>query len=263
MKLITKVFVRTTAFAVCALTLSACNSDQSAGSAGTAVSAPITNGGTSTVTSTGGTSGTPAPTHSATPTPTAAPVTTTGSYPSCVSSDTTHICIGLKIVAYESTAGVPTLTEAQAVTLVDGMNTIWSQCNVGFQLEVYQSINPATLGLPSDPNWDTQTDAIRDQFASNTQFLVVAVSALSGSTIAVTRVPYSYEYGTIVEAAYATNPMTVGHELGHYQGLAHVSDSTNLMNPYIGADTRTLTASQCATSISTDSQYWAAMKRTP
>ena len=263
MKLNSLFLIRSAVFAACAITLSSCNSDQSSGSAETPVSAGITAGTTTTPTATPTATATPTRSVTPTPTPTATPVVSTGSYPSCVSSDTTHICIGLKIVAYEDTTGVPTLTEAEAITLVNGMNTVWAQCNVGFQLENFQMIDPTTLGLPYDPNWDTQTDAIRQQFASSTQFLVVAVGALSGSTIAVTRVPYSYEYGTIVESAYAQNPLTVGHELGHYQGLEHVSDSTNLMNPYIGANTRTLTASQCTTAISTDSQYWNAMKRTP
>ena len=269
---------RLLAIALITLSFSACNSEDQSATPVAPLSAAITNGGTSVTTTptpvattTPRPTATPAPTATprptatpvatATPTPTATPVTT-GSYPSCVSSDTTHICIGLKIVSYESN-GVPVLTEADAVTLVNGINTVWSQCNIGFQLEDFEIVDPTTLGLPYSPNWSTQTNAVREQFATKTQFLVAAVGPWNVSTIAVTMMPGSGVYGTIVDQQYSHNPLTVGHELGHYQGLYHISDDTNLMTPYISTTAKILTTSQCTTARATDPADWSAMMRKP
>ena len=248
------------------LLLYACNSpDQSAASV-SPESTAITNGGsTSSVsTPTPAPTATPRPGSTATPTPapTATPTPPTGSYPSCVTSDANVICLGLKIVSYESN-GVPDLTEAQAVTLVQGINTVWSQCSIQFQLESFEIIDPTTVGLPYSPNWSTETSAVRTKFKDNTRMVVEAVGPWSVSTIAVTTMPGSGLYGTVVDKQYSQNPLTVGHELGHYQGLYHVSDTSNLMSAYIGTNTKLLDSGQCTTARSTDNQYWTAMMRKP
>jgi hypothetical protein len=180
----------------------------------------------------------------------------------CTSTDPNHICIGLKLVTYTNN-GVPGLTQQQAVTLVNGINNVWQQCNVAFQLETYQAVDPATENLSYNTNWKNDGDTVRSAFNDNGTFLVVTVGSLTGSTIAVTEMPGAGVYGTLVEQDFANNPLTVGHELGHYQGLYHVSDNTNLMNPYIGPDTETLTASQCATARATDLASWQTMMRHP
>jgi hypothetical protein len=242
------------------LLLFACNSpDQSAASV-TPDSNAITSSGSTSITAT------PTPRSgsvpASTPTPTATPVATSGSYPSCVSSDTDHICIGLKIVSYESN-GVPDLTEAQAVTLVNGINTVWSQCNIAFQLESFEIIDPTTVGLPYSPDWQSQTSAVRTKFTDKTRMVVIAVGPWNVSTIAVTTMPGSGLYGTVVDQQYSNNPLTVGHELGHYQGLYHVQDTSNLMSAYIGTNTKLLDSGQCSTSRSTDLSNWTAMLRKP
>jgi hypothetical protein len=205
--------------------------------------------------------------RSAAPTVTPTPVPITGvapipviGAPSCVSSDPNHICIGLKIVSYVSN-NIPILTEAQAITLVNGINTIWRQCNIAFQLETFEQSNPTTVGLSYSTDWKNDGDTVRNTYNDGSTFLVVTVGSLTGATIGVTEMPGAGSYGSLIEAAYAQNPLTVGHELGHYQGLYHVSDSTNLMNPYIGSNTSALTASQCSTARSTDQANWTAMMR--
>ena len=182
-------------------------------------------------------------------------------YTSCLSSDPNHICLALKVVAFLDGSSVPVITEAETVAMVQGLNTVWGQCNIGFQLEAYQAINPADKGLNYNSNWQVDGDSIRSAFQDSNKFLVVAVGSLSGSTIAVTEMPGAGVYGTLVEKAYANNPLTVGHELGHYMGLYHISDSSNLMNPYIGSNTSGLDSSQCATARSTDGSDWTAMRR--
>jgi hypothetical protein len=241
------------ALAMITFTLTACNS-QSAGDTASSGITPVSAGITAGSSSSGSASSA---------SPTATPVGTS-SYPSCVSSDPTHTCIGLKIVSYENSDGVTDMTEAQAVTLVNGINAIYSQCNIAFQLEVYQSVNPTTLGLPYSPNWETQTDAVRTAFADKTRFVIEAVGPWTTATIAVTTMPGSGLYGSVVEQQYAKNPITVTHELSHYEGLYdESSDSNNLESLYYSPEATQLTAAQCATSESINKQYWSKMLRTP
>lgn len=179
---------------------------------------------------------------------------------SCVLSDPNHICIGLKIVSYVKN-GVSVLTQTDALKLVEEISTVWSQCNIGFQLETYQAVDPTTKNLSFNSNWQNDGDTIREMFNDNSSFLVVTVGKLSGSTIGVTEMPDAGVYGSLIEDAYANNSLTVGHELGHYQGLFHVNSSANLMYAYIGDHTATLTADQCATARQTDLSQWQTMIR--
>jgi hypothetical protein len=180
-----------------------------------------------------------------------------------VSGDASHICIGLKLVSLvDNTTGLPSINNADANTLVSQINTVWSQCDIGFQLENYQAIDPTTVGLDYGAESENELTDLRSQFSDNKTFLVVITGPWSGTTIAWTEEGgYGGPFGTIVEDQYGHNPYTVGHELGHYQGLYHVSDDTNLMNPYIGLNTSKLTSSQCATAQQTDTADWQPMLR--
>ncbi|MBC7398231.1 MAG: matrixin family metalloprotease [Bdellovibrionales bacterium] len=204
---------------------------------------------------------TPRPT--AAPTMTPAPVTTPTPAPissTCVSSDPAHLCMGIKMVSYTKNDS-PVLSESQANALIAGINKAWSPCNIAFQLEKYEAVDPATRGLNFDSNWRYDGDTIRSNFNDGNTFLVVSVGNLTGSTIAVTQMPGTGVYGVLVENNYANNPLTVGHELGHYMGLYHVNDTSNLMSAYIGPNTAAVNADQCATARKTDFDYWQVMMR--
>jgi hypothetical protein len=171
-------------------------------------------------------------------------------------------CLGLKFVAYrQSTDTDPTLDEIQAIALVNGMNRIWQSCGIGFTLERFETVNPADLRLNFSPDWRTEGEIVRATFADPTRMLIVAVGPWSTSTIAVTQMPGTGPYGVLVEQDYATNPLTVGHELGHYMGLYHYRDTSNLMNPYIGSGTEALLSSQCAIARDTNVKTWGEMMR--
>ncbi len=197
-----------------------------------------------------------------TATPSSAPASNASTLmTSCHSSDPSIQCIGLKIVSYQNGANPPVLSKTDALTLVQGMNTVWGQCKIAFQLEKFELVDPVTRGLAFSPNWRSDSTQIRSAFQESNEFLVVAVGPWSTATIAVTQMPGYGPFGTLVDQQYAKNPLTVGHELGHYMGLYHYSSSSNLMNPYIGPNTKQLTQSQCDTARSTNLHNWMPMFR--
>lgn len=209
---------------------------------------------TSTPTPTPSSTATPSPTPTATSTPTA---------DTCVSSDPNFQCFGLKLVSYVKTStGKPTVTQAEAGTLIQQVNDVWRTCKVGFQLEEYRAVDPTTLGLAYGAQSENQLTSIRREFSNSTTFLVAAVGPWSGGTIAWAVLPGgSGPFGLVVDEQYSKNPFTVGHELGHYMGLYHYSNYSNLMNPYIGSDTSDLTTNQCNIARETNEYYWKAMRR--
>ena len=178
---------------------------------------------------------------------------------SCKSSDPEFQCLGLRLVSYDSESGGTVITKSEANELVSGLNRVWSTCKIGFELDSYDHVNPITRGLSMNPNWRNEGSQIRSAFNDQQNLLVVAVGNFSASTIAVTEMPGFGPYGTLVESNYAQNSLTVGHELGHYMGLYHIRNSSNLMNPYIGPHTELLSQSQCAIARSTNSRFWTQM----
>ena len=182
---------------------------------------------------------------------------------SCVSNDPNHQCIGLKIVSFQDSSRVSILQKADAQELVRGMNAIWKTCDVAFQLESFLSIDPTEKNLNYSPNWKTESGQVRAAFEEKDTFLIVAVGPWANSTIAVTQMPGNGPHGVLVEKDYARNPLTVGHELGHYQGLLHLRDNTNLMSPYIGPNTAHLSQAQCSLARSTNFSNWPQMLRHP
>jgi hypothetical protein len=192
------------------------------------------------------------------PAPTPPPVMVSGN---CAGDPTVTHCLALKMIAYRNGSIDPTLEKIEADVLVLGMNRVWRPCGIGFTLEVYQTVDPAGYSLSYSPDWRTESQRIRETFGDPERFLIVAVGPWNISTIAVTQMPGTGPYGVLVEEEYATNELTVGHELGHYMGLYHIRDTSNLMNPYIGTGTEALTSTQCEIARETNTRYWTAMMR--
>jgi hypothetical protein len=182
-------------------------------------------------------------------------------FSSCESNDPEVHCIGLKVVSFENQSGSPVLKESETLKLITEMNEVWKPCKVAFQLEKFQSLQPESVGLPYSPDWKRDSDSIRAHFDEDNRFLIVAVGPWTNSTIAVAQMPGNGPYGVLVSEKYAKNAYTVGHELGHYQGLYHLRNKRNLMNSYIGPFTSGLGSAQCSIARRTNLKYWQKMLR--
>jgi hypothetical protein len=201
---------------------------------------------------------TPPSSDTGVPAPSPPPVIAIGD---CKEDATISQCLALKFIAYRSGSQDPTLEKIEADALVGGMNRVWKPCGIGFTLEWFEIVDPTAYRLAYSPDWRTESQRIRETFADPERFLIVAVGPWNISTIAVTQMPGTGPYGVLVEEDFATNELTVGHELGHYMGLYHYRNTTNLMNPYIGSDTEALTPSQCEIARDTNVRFWTPMQR--
>lgn len=235
-------FASFAAFAMTAVALAGCNSGGAAGQdPATAASAPQVN------TSTGGN------------TQSSGQVT-----PSCVSSDANHICLAVQFVSYKDSNGTPVANESQVNTIFNTMNKLWSQCNIGFQVEKYDQVDPTQAGLTYGANSQNELDQIRNAYGTEKNMLLAVNTGPWGTSVnAWTNMPGSAPYGAIMEASIVNygGGIIYAHEFGHYLGLDHVPDQSDLMNAIIYTTSTTLTSDQCATARATATQFWSAMIR--
>jgi hypothetical protein len=108
---------------------------------------------------------------------------------------------------------------------------------------------------------ENELGTIRQQFSDDKTFLLAATGPWNTATIAWTEMPGGGPYGSIVDADYATDPVAVAHELGHYQGLDHDPNLGNVMYAIVYPQDTALTSTQCQAAQSTNTQYWQAMLR--
>jgi len=158
---------------------------------------------------------------------------------------------------------------AAARELVAGMNGIWSQCGINFRLENFEELEPKNVGLPFTTQYMSELPEIRGTLQSSNQLLVVltgrwgsAGDINNSGADAWTTLPGSPPYGAIIDEPVADNTNIVAHEIGHYLGLLHLSNRSNLLSPIVGASSRGLSASQCSVARATARGQWAAMVRT-
>ena len=202
----------------------------------------------------------------ATPLPSAGPLPPIGS--SCQGGGSQHICLALKYVAYVAPGGGPVIDESQAIANVQAMNDLWRQCDVGFQMEQYVAASPASHQLNFETSSYQELDQVRRAFVDGSELVVVTTGTWnrSGSlgtsaANAWTAMPGGGPYGTVMEEPVGGFANIIAHELGHYLGLPHVSDVTDLMNPVIYSNSMQLTSEQCALGRSAAAFFWKRMYR--
>jgi hypothetical protein len=167
-------------------------------------------------------------------------------------------------VSYKDSSGTPTATTAQATTIVQTMNKLWSACNIGFEIEKYEAVDPTQSGLVYGAQSQNQLDQIRQTYAQPSNELLAVTTGPWGTAVnAWTNMPGDGIYGSIMEASIVDygGGIIYAHEFGHYLGLDHVSDQSNLMNPVIYTTSTTIDSSQCQTARDTANSYWSAMIR--
>ncbi len=166
--------------------------------------------------------------------------------------------LAVKYVSYDEGSG-PISSEAQAERDIHEVNRLWKPCGVRFRLARYLSVNPNSYGLSSGAAAANETSAIRNAFSEPDSLLVVYTGNWNTVKNAWTAMPGSAPYGAVLESSVVDYPNIVAHELGHYLGLDHVSNGSNIMSTLIYPSSTALTESQCQIAQRTISQYWSAM----
>lgn len=178
----------------------------------------------------------------------------------CHSEDPSQICLGLKYVSYEDSAGA-VASQSTALKNLEEINSIWRGCGIQFQIEEYQAVDPAVYGLAAGSGAMGQLDQIRNTFNDGRTMLVVQTGYWGTTKNAWAQLPGGTAYGVVLESTVATSGNIVGHELGHYMNLDHDSDPSNLMSAIVYPSSLEVTPGQCEETRSTANSFWAAMKR--
>jgi hypothetical protein len=183
---------------------------------------------------------------------------------SCQSGDTNHLCLALHFVAYKDPTGTPTANAGQAATIIHTMNQLWTQCDIGFEIEKYEAVDPTADSLAYGADAQNQLNQIRTAYEAPANELLAVTTGPWGTTVnAWTNMPGDGIYGAIMEDSIVGygGGIIYAHEFGHYLGLDHVSDTSNLMNPIIYTTSTAINSGQCQTAKDTVHSFWAAMLR--
>jgi hypothetical protein len=187
---------------------------------------------------------------------------------SCKTGAPNQLCLAVKYVGYQNSSGVPTVSQEEAIANMKQINKLWQQCSIGFQIENYSAIVPKDHGLRYNTANMSELNDIRKVMSDDTTLLVTTTGTWDrGGSLGDTganawaAMPGENLYGVVFEKAVATFGNIIAHELGHYVGLDHGQNSSNLMNPIIYDDSTKLTQSQCNQARETIGSYWQKMVR--
>ncbi|MCM2279461.1 MAG: matrixin family metalloprotease [Oligoflexia bacterium] len=191
---------------------------------------------------------------------------TAGLGASCRSTDSTRLCLSLKYVVYKDSSGRPLVSEDDTLKNLEQINSIWSQCGIVFEIGQFLPVTAPDYGLSLNTPTASELGSIRGTFEDATTLLVVTTgtwsgSLGSGSANAWTTMPGGSPLGVVMEESVGTYPNIIAHELGHYLGLDHVSDTGDVMSPVIYASSTALTDGQCGAARDTAVSNWTRMLR--
>lgn len=178
--------------------------------------------------------------------------------------DASKTCLAVHFVTYQDSNGTPVASTAQAATIIHTMNQIWGKCGIGFQIGQYEAVDPTQTGLAYGAQAQNQLDTIRRTYQNPTDELLAVTTGPWGTAVnAWTNMPGSGVYGAVMEASIVGygGGIIYAHEFGHYLGLDHVGDTSNLMDAIIYTSSTSLTTSQCQVAKQTAISNWAAMVR--
>lgn len=183
----------------------------------------------------------------------------------CHSTNPDDICIGMKVVVFKDSRGNAVSDEATTLANLAGINKIWKQCGIAFQVEKYETVNPADMGLAfGGSSAEAETSATRKAYEDDNRFLVVTTGAWNVQKNAWTASPGAGPYGAVMEGSIASGYSEIyAHELGHYLNLDHTSQgaTANVMSATIAHSSVQLNASQCTEARATAKSFWSAMLR--
>ena len=193
-----------------------------------------------------------------------APPAHSGSLP-CGDNDPTHLCVALDYVAYNDGSD-PLVSESQAQNNVQGINSVWEQCQVQFYLETYTAASPQNYSLPFAPATNSDLSNVRSAFTKSNQLVVVTTGQWTGdlgaqAPNAWTEMPPVGPFGSVLEASVSNVSNLIAHELGHYLNLVHVADEYDVMNPTVYENSLNLTTDQCSMARATAISFWGAALR--
>jgi hypothetical protein len=164
-------------------------------------------------------------------------------------------------VVYKDSAGKAVASPELAASNISATNKIYAQCGIAFQIDQYEAVDPTLYGLAYGAQSANETTSIRKAFGHDNSLLVVYTGPWGTTKNAWTSMPGSAPYGAIHESGVADYPNILAHEMGHYLGLDHESNTSNLLSVVIYSTSNQLSESQCNTMRATAEQYWGAMKR--
>ena len=171
------------------------------------------------------------------------------------------LTVAVKYVPFLKDGQKPVMSDAEYGDLTRGMNKVMAQCKIRFRMEAVDPIDPAKDGLAYNTTSMEELDKIRAPFQDPARLVVINTGSWDhdnmGTANAWTAMPGSTPYGAVIEAPVASFANIVAHELGHYMGLDHVDDTSNLMNPIIYDDSSHLDPGQCSTMQETARGLWA------
>ena len=184
----------------------------------------------------------------------------------CAGKGADQMCLALHYVVYEDDAGRPVVDSAAAAENVRQVNEVYSACGIAFQIDNFETVKPSEAGLSYSTASFEEMDAARTAYGEQSTLLAITTGPWSGALKAAganawTQPPQADVWGVVMEARVADYSNILGHELGHYLDLEHVSDQSNLLNPVVYLSSKSLSTKQCQTMRDAVNLYWTAMLR--